>query len=64
MNTRNPFFAIGTVGMILTAFMHVIMTVFILQDANHNAWLGVYPVFIAFLVIGTFQVFKKKTSIH
>jgi len=63
MKTLSPFFMIGTVGMILTAFMHIIMTVFILQTANHGAWIGGYPVFLAFLMIGAIQIYKKKILI-
>jgi len=64
MKTKNPFFVIGTVGMLLTAFLHIVMTVFIFQDASHSAWIGVYPVFIAFLTIGTFQMYKKQESMN
>jgi len=63
MNITNPFFIIGTVGMILTAFMHIIMTLFILQTANHSAWMGGYPVFLVFLTIGTIQIYQKHKSI-
>ena len=55
---------IGTAGMILSAFIHMIMTLIILQDANHSAYLGVYPVFITFLMIGTFQIYIKKPIIN
>jgi len=59
MVSKNPFFVIGSVGMILTALLHIIMSLFILQEVNHSVWIGGYPVFVAFLMIGTVQLYKS-----
>ncbi|HSJ66359.1 MAG TPA: hypothetical protein VK921_01735 [Anditalea sp.] len=60
MKVKNAFFNIGSIGMIWTAVMHIIMTMFILKDASHSTWLGVYPVFIVFLALGTYQIYKEE----
>lgn len=62
MAHKNSFFVIGTVGLILTAILHMVMSLFILQEANHSVWVGIYPVFLAFLILGTVQIFKTKQN--
>jgi hypothetical protein len=54
MKNLNPFFTIGTVGMIVISVLHIALA-FILNLPVHNVFFSVYPVFIAFMAIGVVQ---------
>jgi len=60
MEKISAFYWIGTVGVIFTAVLHMVMTLIIMEVPNHSVWWGVYPVFIAFLIIGTIQMYKYR----
>lgn len=58
MNKINPFFHIGTVGMLFTAIFHILMATF--SEGAHASFSIMYPVFIGFLIVGTSIMIKKK----
>jgi len=60
MKNITAFYWIGTVGLVLTAFLHMVMTLFLFNAPHHGSWWGVYPVFITFLIIGTLQIYKDQ----
>lgn len=58
MRTLPPFFILGTVGMLVTSALHMAMALFLVGPSVHGVFFSVYPVFLAFLVIGTAQLVK------
>jgi len=60
MKNITAFYWIGTVGMILTALLHMVMTLLIVQESNHGALWSIYPTFLAFLIIGFRQIYKHQ----
>jgi len=59
MRSLPPFYAIGTVGMVVTAGLHMVMALVIVGPSVHSGFLALYPVFLAFLVIGGAQLRKR-----
>ena len=62
MNKINAFFAIGTVGMILLSLLHIFFALVIGLTSAHVTFFALYPVFAAFLAIGTGQIAKSNLS--
>ncbi len=58
MKALNPFFVIGTVGVIVTAILHVVIALVLSVPAAHKTFFVLYPVFISFLAIGAGQIIK------
>lgn len=60
MKNMNPFFVIGSVGMILTAVLHMVFAlIFAMPAANNTMWI-LYPTFASFMVIGFGQILKSQ----
>ncbi len=59
MKKLNPFFVIGTIGMLLTAVLHIVFAL-VLKLSATAGFLSVYPVFMAFLLIGFAQLIKLR----
>ena len=53
MNKLPPFFVIGSVGLVVTAFLHIFMALVIGMQNVHVGFLGLYLLFIAMLGIGS-----------
>ncbi|RYG40784.1 MAG: hypothetical protein EOO01_26585 [Chitinophagaceae bacterium] len=60
MNNLNPFYKIGTIGMIITACLHIVLAVVLNTSSVHTSFAIVYPSWIAFLAMGTAQMAKEK----
>lgn len=60
MNNRNAFYKIGTIGIILTAALHVLLSIVLSGSSVHTSFAIVYPSWIAFLVMGSAQMAKEK----
>ena len=60
MNNLNAFYKIGTIGLILTAALHILFAVVFLIPSVHTSFAIVYPSWIAFLVIGSTQMAREK----
>jgi len=60
MTKFHPFFIIGTVGMIITAVLHMILALGLSLTTVHTAFFIIYPTFVSFLVIGLGLTIKKQ----
>ncbi len=56
MNKLPPFFVIGTIGLLVTAALHMGMSLILGIEGVHGVFAGLYPVFIAMLLIGTWRL--------
>lgn len=56
MKNLNSFYVIGTLGTIITAFLHIVLSLIIDQPSLHVVFIGLYPAFIAFLILGGAQL--------
>jgi len=52
MKKLHPFYSIGTIGMILTACLHMFLALGLSLTNVHTAFFMIYPMFLAFLIIG------------
>lgn len=60
MRKFHPFFIIGTLGMIVTATLHIFLALGLSVSSAHSAFYIIYPTFIAFLAIGFGLTLKKQ----
>lgn len=63
MKKFHPFFSIGTLGMIVVAFLHILLALGFSLTGVHTSFFALYPVFLSFLVIGFALTIKKKKAI-
>ena len=59
MKHLNAFYIIGTVGMLVTAILHITLALLLHQPSVHTTFFVLYPMFAAFLAIGFGQLLKK-----
>jgi len=60
MKNMNPFFVIGSVGMIITAVLHMVFAlIFAMPAVNNTMWI-LYPTFASFMAIGFGQILKAQ----
>lgn len=60
MNNLNAFYKIGTIGIILTIALHILLSITLTNTSVHTSFAIVYPSWIAFFVMG--QLARKKTE--
>jgi len=60
MKKFHPFFTIGTVGMIVISILHIFLALGLSLTSVHSFFFVIYPVFIAFLLIGFGLTLKKQ----
>ncbi|MFD2919850.1 hypothetical protein ACFS6H_09045 [Terrimonas rubra] len=60
MRKFHPFFTIGTVGMMLTAILHIMLSFSFSLTATNKIFGLIYPTFMAFLIIGIGLTVKKQ----
>jgi hypothetical protein len=63
MKTLNPYFVIGTIGMIVTAVLHIFMAILVGTPSVHRAFMLLYPVFAALLTIGGMQILQERKMV-
>ncbi len=63
MKTVNPFFVIGTIGLIVTAILHIFMSLLIDSPAVNRVFMVIYPIFVALLTIGGMQILQEKKMV-
>lgn len=64
MKKFHPFFTIGTVGMIVTACLHMFLALGLSLTSIHSVSFTLYPVFLTFLILGVvFTVKHQKTVV-
>ncbi len=62
MRKLNPFFVIGTLGMLITSIFNILMAAIIPEIEAYNSASALYPVFLGFLLIGTAIMMKRKSQ--
>ena len=60
MKILHPFYIIGTVGIIVTAIMHIIFAFALSIASNHSTFFVLYSVFTSFMIVGIAITIKKK----
>lgn len=60
MKKFHPFFTIGTIGIIVIASLHMLLALAFRLTSVHTAFFTLYPVFIAFLIIGIALTVKRQ----
>lgn len=65
MRQINLFFLIGTLGMLFTSLLHILMAVITSEEtvAASGFWM-MYPVFAGFLIAGTVIMMKRKNPLN
>lgn len=63
MKALNPFFVLGTVGVVITAILHVVIALVLSIPTAHKTFFVLYPVFISFLAIGAGQIIKGSKAV-
>jgi len=63
MQKFNTFFTIGTIGMIITAILHIVFAL-VLKISATASFISVYPVFASFLFIGFAQIIQANKKIN
>lgn len=64
MRQLNPFFLIGTLGMLFTAMFHVLMAAILSEEGVAGSYSMLYPVFTLFLIVGTIVMIRRKKRIY
>lgn len=62
MKKIHPFFTIGTVGIIVTACLHLFLALGLSLTSIHSVFFTLYPVFLAFLILGVVLTVKKQKA--
>lgn len=60
MTKFHPFFAVGSVGMILTATLHIFLSLGLLLTSVHTTFFIMYPTFLTFLILGLALTIQKQ----
>jgi len=63
MKTLNPYFVIGTIGLIVTAVLHIFTAILVDSTAINRVFMVMYPVFAALLTIGGMQILQEKKMV-
>jgi hypothetical protein len=56
MKSLNSFYIIGTVGMIVTAILHITLSILVVHPSLHPIFIALYPTLLTFLIIGAAQL--------
>lgn len=60
MKKFHPFFIIGTVGMIISAIIHIFLALGLSLTNVHNTFFVLYPTFLSFLILGVALTIKSQ----
>ena len=63
MNKINPYFITGSIGILMTSILQIGRNYFL----NHPSGVSfsiLYPIFLGFLIIGTWIMIKKKKQLR
>ena len=63
MKKLNPFFTIGTVGLIVISLLHITLALVFDLPAVHAVFFALYPMAAAFLAFGSIQVTKNQKKL-
>lgn len=64
MKTFHPFYFIGSIGIIITALLHIAFALVLSIVSNHSVYFAMYPTFIAIMVLGIGLTIKKQKEAH
>jgi len=62
MKHANAFFVTGTLGMIITAVLHMVVATLVPATSVHLSFFVLYPVFLSVLTLGFRQMLRKKPA--
>ncbi|SFS54903.1 hypothetical protein [Sphingobacterium wenxiniae] len=62
MKKFHPFFTIGTVGMIVTACLHMFLALSLSLISTHAVFFTLYPAFLTFMILGVVLTVKKQKT--
>jgi len=62
MKKFNPFFTIGTVGLIVISLLHITLAL-VFDLPVHAVFFALYPMAAAFLALGSIQVTKNQKKL-
>lgn len=60
MKTFHPFYYIGSIGIIISALLHILLALVLSITTSHAAFFTFYPSFFAFMTIGVGLTIKKQ----
>lgn len=60
MKTFHPFYYIGSIGIIISALLHILLALVLSITTSHAAFFTLYPSFFAFMTIGVGLTIKKQ----
>ena len=63
MSKINPFFLIGTIGMLVTSVSHILLAELISPEAAASSFWVLYPICLFLLIIGTVIMSKRKNPL-
>lgn len=63
MRKINVFFLIGTLGILATAILNILLETMISQVIGFSSISGLYPVFMLFLIFGTYKMVGNKNRL-
>lgn len=64
MTKKNPYFLIGTLGMLVTSIANILLESIPAEVSFISSFSMLYPVFIAFLLIGAGSMVKNKKRVQ
>lgn len=63
MNKINPYFITGSIGILMTSILQIGRQ-FFLDNPSGASFSILYPIFLGFLIIGTYVMIKKKKQLR
>lgn len=63
MRKFHPFFSIGTVGIIITACLHMFLALNLSLTSVHSTFFTLYPVFLTFSILGVVLTVKNQKTV-
>lgn len=64
MKKFHPFYLIGSIGIIVVSLLHIFLALGLSVSSVHTLFFVLYPVFIAFLIIGLAFTLKNQKQIN
>ncbi|MEG9329105.1 hypothetical protein V6B16_14270 [Salinimicrobium catena] len=64
MTRKNPYFLIGTLGMLMTSIFNILLETIVAEGSFISSFSLLYPVFIAFLLVGAGNMVRHQHRSH
>lgn len=62
MKSLHPLYMIGAMGMVITATLQMMFSTMLARPLMHPTFFSLYPLFIAFLIIGNYKMAKQQKA--